>query len=148
VTARVAVEQASPFGWGHYVGLTGRVIGMSTFGASAPLKELQREFKFTAEAVADAAREQLARRASLSGLAAAILAVKCTAAAIMATRRNIGSNIEEHHMNPTQKLHDIGQSLWLDSISRSLLSSGTIGRYIKEFAVTGSPRTPRSSSWR
>ena len=61
VTARVAVEQASPFGWGHYVGLTGRVIGMSTFGASAPLKELQREFKFTVEAVADAAREQLAK---------------------------------------------------------------------------------------
>jgi transketolase len=61
VTARVAVEQASPFGWSHYVGLTGRVLGMTTFGASAPLKELQREFKFTVEAVAEAAREQLAK---------------------------------------------------------------------------------------
>ena len=45
-------------------------------------------------------------------------------------------------MNPTQKLHDIGQSLWLDSISRSLLSTGTIARYIKEFAVTGLTSNP------
>lgn len=45
-------------------------------------------------------------------------------------------------MNPTQKLHDIGQSLWLDSISRSLLSTGTIGRYVKEFAVTGLTSNP------
>ncbi len=45
-------------------------------------------------------------------------------------------------MNPTQKLHEIGQSLWLDSISRSLLSTGTIGRYIKEFAVTGLTSNP------
>jgi hypothetical protein len=42
VTARVAVEQASIFGWERYVGLGGAIIGMRTFGASAPLKELQR----------------------------------------------------------------------------------------------------------
>lgn len=42
VTARVAIEQASTFGWERYVGTTGRVIGMKTFGASAPLKELQK----------------------------------------------------------------------------------------------------------
>src|SRR6202790_1811935 len=41
VTARVAVEQASTFGWERYVGNSGRIIGMKTFGASAPLKELQ-----------------------------------------------------------------------------------------------------------
>jgi len=41
VTARVSVEQASTFGWARYVGPTGRSIGMTTFGASAPLKELQ-----------------------------------------------------------------------------------------------------------
>ena len=46
VTARVAVEQASTFGWERYVGRSGRVIGMKTFGASAPLKELQRKFGF------------------------------------------------------------------------------------------------------
>src|SRR5439155_504838 len=45
-TARVAVEQASTLGWERYVGSRGRVIGMQTFGASAPLKELQRKFGF------------------------------------------------------------------------------------------------------
>ncbi len=59
VTARVAVEQASTFGWERYVGPTGRVIGMITFGASAPFKELQKEFGFEPDHVAAAAREQL-----------------------------------------------------------------------------------------
>ena len=59
VTARVAVEQASTFGWAQYTGLTGQVIGMRTFGASAPLKELLKEFNFTADAVLAAARAQL-----------------------------------------------------------------------------------------
>jgi transketolase len=62
VTARVSVEQAGMFGWERYVGLTGTRIGMKTFGASAPLKELQKKFGFTSEHVADAARVQLARR--------------------------------------------------------------------------------------
>ena len=60
VTARVAVEQASTFGWARYVGLTGERIGMHTFGASAPLKELQKKFGFTPERVASAVKEQLA----------------------------------------------------------------------------------------
>jgi transketolase len=51
VTARVAIEQASTFGWERYVGTTGRVIGMDTFGASAPLKALQQEFGFTVDHV-------------------------------------------------------------------------------------------------
>ncbi len=59
VTARVAVEQASTFGWERYVGLTGAIIGMDTFGASAPLSELQGKFGFTPEAIADAARRQI-----------------------------------------------------------------------------------------
>jgi transketolase len=46
ITARVAVEQASTFGWERYVGLSGRIIGMTTFGASAPLKALQHKFGF------------------------------------------------------------------------------------------------------
>jgi len=62
VTARVSVEQASTFGWARYVGPTGRSIGMTTFGASAPLKELQKKFGFTPESVLAAAKEQLARR--------------------------------------------------------------------------------------
>ncbi|MGB9075168.1 MAG: transketolase [Terriglobales bacterium] len=57
VAARVAVEQASTLGWAQYAGTKGRVIGMRTFGASAPLKDLQKKFGFTPEAVIDAARE-------------------------------------------------------------------------------------------
>ena len=60
VTARVAVEQASTFGWERYVGTSGHVVGMNTFGASAPLKELQRKFGFEPDHVIVAAKEQLA----------------------------------------------------------------------------------------
>ncbi len=63
IAARVAVEQASTFGWERYAGPAGRIIGMTTFGASAPLKALQRKFGFLPGAVAAAAREQLGRRA-------------------------------------------------------------------------------------
>ena len=61
VTARVAVEQASTFGWERYVGRSGHIIGMHTFGASAPLKELQRKFGFEPDRVAAAAKAQLGR---------------------------------------------------------------------------------------
>jgi transketolase len=62
VTARVAVEQASTFGWERYVGMSGRIIGMKTFGASAPLKELQRKFGFEPDHVAEAAKELLGKK--------------------------------------------------------------------------------------
>ncbi len=61
VRARVSVEQASTFGWERYVGPTGHIIGMKTFGASAPLKELQKKFGFTPERVVAAAKAQLAK---------------------------------------------------------------------------------------
>ena len=61
MTARVSVEQASTFGWERYVGLAGKCIGMQTFGASAPLKELQKKFGFTPDAVVAAAKEVLKR---------------------------------------------------------------------------------------
>ncbi len=61
VTARVAVEQAAVLGWSQYVGLKGKVIGMRSFGASAPLKDLQKHFGFTAEAVLKAARDLVAK---------------------------------------------------------------------------------------
>jgi transketolase len=64
VKARVAVEQASTFGWERYVGSEGRVIGMRTFGASAPLKELQRRFGFEPDRVAATARELLGKACS------------------------------------------------------------------------------------
>ncbi|MCE9594002.1 MAG: transketolase [Planctomycetes bacterium] len=59
VRARVAVEQASPFGWERYVGLDGRALGMTSFGASAPLAHLQKKFGFTVDAVVAAAKLQL-----------------------------------------------------------------------------------------
>jgi transketolase len=62
VTRRVAVEQASTLGWERYTGLHGTIIGMRTFGASAPLKELLVKFGFTGEKVYEAAKQQLSRK--------------------------------------------------------------------------------------
>ncbi len=59
VTARVAVEEASTLGWDRYVGAKGRIVGMHTFGASAPLKELQKKFGFEPERIAAVAKEVL-----------------------------------------------------------------------------------------
>jgi transketolase len=59
VQARVSVEQASGFGWERYVSTAGTMIGMNTFGASAPLKELQTKFGFTPDRVVEAAKEQV-----------------------------------------------------------------------------------------
>jgi transketolase len=61
VKVRIAVEQGSVLGWDRYVGATGRIIGMKTFGASAPLKELQHKFGFEPERVVTAAMEMLRR---------------------------------------------------------------------------------------
>ncbi|HVH55938.1 MAG TPA: transketolase [Vicinamibacterales bacterium] len=61
ITARVAVEQATTLGWERYVGSRGHVMGMKTFGASAPLKELQRKFGFEPARVVAAAKQQLGR---------------------------------------------------------------------------------------
>jgi transketolase len=62
VKARLAIEQASTFGWERYVGESGRVIGMKTFGASAPLKELQKKFGFEPENVVAVAKEILGKK--------------------------------------------------------------------------------------
>ena len=61
VTRRVSVEMASVFGWERYVGATGTMIGMKSFGASAPLKDLLKHFGFTPEAVIAAAKAQLGK---------------------------------------------------------------------------------------
>ena len=62
VTARISVEQASTFGWERYVGTAGRMIGMNTFGASAPMKELQRRFGFEPGRIVETAKELLGRQ--------------------------------------------------------------------------------------
>ena len=66
VQARVAVEQAATLGWDRYAGLHGKIIGMHTFGASAPMKSLLEKFGFTPDGVLKAAREQLAAHATMA----------------------------------------------------------------------------------
>jgi transketolase len=61
VTARVSVEMASTFGWERYVGTRGKMVGMHSFGASAPLKDVLKKFGFSAENVVAAAREVLGK---------------------------------------------------------------------------------------
>jgi transketolase len=64
VIARVAVEKGSILGWTRYTGLRGHIIGMRTFGASAPLKELQRKYGFMPENIIAAAKEQVEKAAA------------------------------------------------------------------------------------
>jgi transketolase len=61
VTARVSVEAASVFGWERYVGLQGAIIGMTTFGGSAPAKDLYKKFGITTDHIIQAAKDVLAR---------------------------------------------------------------------------------------
>ena len=61
ITARVTVEEASPLGWDRYAGAGGIVLGMNTFGLSAPLKVVSEHFGFTPEKVAEAAKKTLGR---------------------------------------------------------------------------------------
>jgi transketolase len=61
VTARVSVEMASTFGWERYVGPKGKMVGMHSFGASAPLKDVLKKFGFTVENVVAAAKEALGK---------------------------------------------------------------------------------------
>ena len=59
VAARVSVEEASTLGWARYVGSSGLSVGIDTFGASAPLKELQKKFGFVPEHIVAAAKGQI-----------------------------------------------------------------------------------------
>jgi transketolase len=61
ITARIAIEQASTFGWERYTGVRGRILGMKTFGASAPLKELLRKYGFESESLVAAAKKMLGK---------------------------------------------------------------------------------------
>jgi len=61
VLARVAVEQGSVLGWDRYAGSSGAIIGMHSFGASAPVKDVLKKFGFTPDKVLQAAKEQIAR---------------------------------------------------------------------------------------
>jgi transketolase len=63
VTARVSIEEGSTLGWERYVGREGAIMGMSTFGQSAPFKDVEAEFGFTVDNVVEVARE-VAERAT------------------------------------------------------------------------------------
>jgi transketolase len=67
VRARVAVEAGATLGWERYVGLEGRVVGQTQFGASAPLKDLLKHFGYTAENVVAHAKESIAAVKSAAG---------------------------------------------------------------------------------
>jgi transketolase len=58
--ARIAIEAGSPFGWERYVGQSGRVLGINSFGASAPAAKLYEKFQLTASAICRVAHEMLA----------------------------------------------------------------------------------------
>jgi transketolase len=62
VTARVAVEAGITLGWEHYVGLAGAIVGMSSFGASAPSQVLYEKFGITVEGVVKTAKELIKRK--------------------------------------------------------------------------------------
>ena len=114
VAARVAVEQATTIGWERYVGLTGAKIGMHSFGASAPLKELLGKFGFTPDKVAEAAREQIALGACRKGKV----------------------------MNSLQQLGEVGQSVWLDNVSRGLIRKGELATLIERDGLKGVTSNP------
>jgi transketolase len=61
ITARVAVEAGATLTWYKYVGLDGQIVGIDSFGASAPYKDLYKHFGITAEAVVEAANKTISR---------------------------------------------------------------------------------------
>ncbi len=69
INARVAVEQAATLGWDRYAGRDGAIVGMHTFGASAPLKSLLKKFGFTPEAIMEKARAQVTRHSQTKAAA-------------------------------------------------------------------------------
>lgn len=71
IKARVSVEQAATIGWERYVGTSGAMIGMHTFGASAPLKALQTKFGFTPDRVTEVARDQVRQAREATALSPA-----------------------------------------------------------------------------
>ena len=61
VRTRVTVEESSTYGWHRYAGTGGAILGMETFGASAPIQQIQAKFGFEPGHVIEAAKDQLAR---------------------------------------------------------------------------------------
>ena len=112
VRARIAVEQAAELGWDRYVGMDGKTVTMSTFGASAPISKLQAKFGFTVDHVCGVARKVLA--------------------GIQGTDMT----------NPLKALVHAGQSAWLDFLDRRFLAEGGFQKLIDEDELGGVTSNP------
>ena len=122
VTARVSVEMGSVIGWDRYVGATGAKIGMTTFGSSAPLKDLLTKFGFTPAKVA-CRRERADRK----------------------VQRNDMMNVQvktKSSVNPLKRLHDYGQAVWLDFLARRFIAEGGLKKLIEQDGLTGVTSNP------
>ena len=104
VTARVSVEMGSVIGWDRYVGATGAKVGMNTFGSSAPLKDLLTKFGFTPAKVRRR-REGADRKVQRDDMMNVQVKAKSS-------------------VNPLRRLHDYGQAVWLDFLSRRFHRGG------------------------
>ena len=128
--ARVAVEAGIGLTWHRYVGDAGRIVSLEHFGASADGKVLFREFGFTAENVAAAARESLA-----------------AAAALTPTYDDDHGDASTMTTTALKRLSDEGVAIWLDDLSpRAASTSGNLAELIDDAARRrASPPTRRSS---
>ena len=113
VTARVSVEMGSVIGWDRYVGAAGAKIGMHTFGSSAPLKDLLQTFGFTPAGRA-CRSEGADRKVRKEGN-------------VMKPRRQ---NEELPPEPASSQLHDHGQAIWLDFLSRRFIAEGGLQKLI------------------
>ena len=123
VKARVAVEAGIGLTWHRYVGDAGRIVSLEHFGASADAKVLFREFGFTAEDVAAAARESLA-----------------AAAALTPSYDTVGDAIPM--TDALKRLSDEGVAIWLDDLSRKRITSGNLAELIDQQHVVGVTTNP------
>ena len=127
VTARVAVEKAAMFGWAQYAGPKDTLSACDSFGGSAPLKDLQKKFGFTVDAVIKSAREQVSRKALISRARAHKPVLQKVQEMIM---NPVGTLETTKAANPLTQLQTFGQSIWLDYIRRDLFKGGELQRLI------------------
>src|SRR5262249_9358495 len=132
VSARVSVEQGSTLGWARYVGRRGHSIGMETFGASAPLKELQKKFGFTPENVIAAVKQQIAEAQSAMRIAIgsdhAGLALKEAAKAFLTAENHEVLDLGTHSPDPvdySDYAEAVGRALRENRVERGILLCGS-----------------------
>jgi len=128
VRARVSIEAGATMGWSRYVGDAGVAIGIDRFGLSAPAKLVMKELGITADAVVEAARRVLQRQ---------VAGTTETYDAPAAGRRAGG----DQRMTRIQRIAALGQSIWCDCISRSMIDSGELARLI-DAGVVGLTSNP------